>query len=229
MPVGEGKDAGDTLWRWNDRLALVAAGLTIFLLGTFVGRLFGPDRSSEPVAVASVPSQPAIESAAQPESVAAEVNPELILESEPAEPVPTPNASLASAAGPKASEVAAEKVAAEKTEAATTTAREEAAEPQASAPPPATAAPTAETSATAAPESVPLQTTLVSLGGKVPTIKPLLSTQVCTTEEKFKDRKLNTALIWAESVEEASHQAEEEEKLVFLIHVSGNFEVPGFT
>jgi hypothetical protein len=69
----------------------------------------------------------------------------------------------------------------------------------------------------------------VSIGSKVPTIKPLIATQVCEPAEKYKDRKLSTALTWAESVQEASQQAEDEEKLVFLIHVSGNFEMPGFT
>jgi len=90
------------------------------------------------------------------------------------------------------------------------------------------AEPVTTATTTAAPEAIP-QTSPVSLEGKVPTIKPLASTQVCAPAEKFKDRKLSTALTWAESVQDASQQAEEEEKLVFLIHVSGNFEMPGFT
>ncbi len=48
--------------------------------------------------------------------------------------------------------------------------------------------------------------------------------QVCAV-----DRSLNTALTWAKSPGEASEQARKERKLVFLIHVSGNFEDPGFT
>lgn len=48
--------------------------------------------------------------------------------------------------------------------------------------------------------------------------------QVCAV-----DRSLNTALTWAKSPGEASEQARKEGKLVFLIHVSGNFEDPGFT
>jgi hypothetical protein len=48
--------------------------------------------------------------------------------------------------------------------------------------------------------------------------------QVCAV-----DRSLNTALTWAKSPGAASEQAREERKLVFLIHVSGNFEDPGFT
>ena len=48
--------------------------------------------------------------------------------------------------------------------------------------------------------------------------------QVCAV-----DRSLNTALTWAKSPGAASEQARKEGKLVFLIHVSGNFEDPGFT
>jgi hypothetical protein len=48
--------------------------------------------------------------------------------------------------------------------------------------------------------------------------------QVCAV-----DRSLNTALTWAKSPGAASEQAQKEGKLVFLIHVSGNFEDPGFT
>jgi hypothetical protein len=43
------------------------------------------------------------------------------------------------------------------------------------------------------------------------------------------DRSLDTALTWAKSPAEASERAAKEGKLVFLIHVSGNFEDPGFT
>jgi hypothetical protein len=48
--------------------------------------------------------------------------------------------------------------------------------------------------------------------------------QVCAV-----DRSLNTALTWAKSPGAASEQARTEGKLVFVIHVSGNFEDPGFT
>jgi hypothetical protein len=48
--------------------------------------------------------------------------------------------------------------------------------------------------------------------------------QVCAV-----DRSLNTALTWAKSPGAASEQARKEGKLVFLIHLSGNFEDPGFT
>ena len=43
------------------------------------------------------------------------------------------------------------------------------------------------------------------------------------------NRSLNTALTWAKSPAEAAEQARRDGKLVFLIHVSGNFEDPGFT
>jgi hypothetical protein len=43
------------------------------------------------------------------------------------------------------------------------------------------------------------------------------------------NRSLNTALTWAKSPAEAALQAKRDGKLVFLIHVSGNFENPGFT
>ena len=43
------------------------------------------------------------------------------------------------------------------------------------------------------------------------------------------DRSLHTALVWSKSPEEASDLARREGKLVFVIHVSGNFEDPGFT
>jgi hypothetical protein len=43
------------------------------------------------------------------------------------------------------------------------------------------------------------------------------------------DRSLNTALTWAKSPAEAAEAARKDGKLVFLIHVSGNFENPGFT
>jgi hypothetical protein len=38
-----------------------------------------------------------------------------------------------------------------------------------------------------------------------------------------------TVLKWAETPADAYRMAKEQDKLVFLIHVSGNFEIPGFT
>jgi hypothetical protein len=43
------------------------------------------------------------------------------------------------------------------------------------------------------------------------------------------DRKLNTALEWSPTPAAAAEMAAREGKLVFLIHVSGNFSQPGFT
>jgi hypothetical protein len=40
---------------------------------------------------------------------------------------------------------------------------------------------------------------------------------------------LGTALNWADQPEDAYRIASEQHKLVFLIHVSGNFEIPGYT
>jgi hypothetical protein len=54
--------------------------------------------------------------------------------------------------------------------------------------------------------------------------EPTAQPQVCAV-----DRSLNTALTWAKSPKEAGEQAKRDHKLVFLIHVSGNFENPGFT
>lgn len=43
------------------------------------------------------------------------------------------------------------------------------------------------------------------------------------------DRTLETRVTWARSVDEAADKAEREGKLVFVIHVSGDFEQPEFT
>ena len=44
-----------------------------------------------------------------------------------------------------------------------------------------------------------------------------------------KDRTLNTAVTWQPTVREAAEKAQNEGKLVYLIHVSGDFEDPEFT
>lgn len=211
-----------SLWRWNDRLALVVGGLTLFLLGIVTGRVFGPDTATDHggdlVAAVSMTSSNVI--ATEDAPYTEEVDPpELIVCTGPAEPIASPDISAP----------AAEATAVVASEPAPTTST-----PQPVEPSPAAATPNPEiesatgATTTAALAAIP-QASPVSLEGKVPTIKPLTSTQVCTTEKKFKDRKLSTTLTWAESVQEASQQAEEEQKLVFLIHVSGNFEMPGFT
>jgi hypothetical protein len=38
-----------------------------------------------------------------------------------------------------------------------------------------------------------------------------------------------TAITWVESPTEAANRAQKEEKLVFVLHVSGHFEEPGYT
>jgi hypothetical protein len=55
------------------------------------------------------------------------------------------------------------------------------------------------------------------------------TTGTCTAPVARLDRKLNTALEWSSSPQAAAEQAGREGKLVFLIHVSGNFAQPGFT
>ena len=211
-----------SLWRWNDRLALVVGGLTLFLLGIVTGRIFGPDTASDhggnliTAVSTTTPNVVATDSTPYTE----EVNPpESIACTPSAEPI----------AGPDSSPPAAEAATVVATEPIPTVSTPQPLEqsPAAGSSDPETEPATAAITA-AAPEAIP-QTSPVSLEGKVPTIKLLPSTQVCAAEKKFKDRKLSTALTWAESVQEASQQAEDEQKLVFLIHVSGNFEMPGFT
>ena len=211
-----------SLWRWNDRLALVVGGLTLFLLGIVTGRVFSPDTSSDhggnlitAVSMAA-PNVIATDSAPYTE----EVNPpESIVCTQSAEPIASPDNVTPAAETPAV--VASEPIP------TVSTPQSFEQSPASHTPDPETEQATAATT-TAAPEAIP-QTSPVSLEGKVPTIKPLPSTQVCAAEKKFKDRKLSTALTWTESVQEASQQAEEEQKLLFLIHVSGNFEMPGFT
>jgi hypothetical protein len=42
-------------------------------------------------------------------------------------------------------------------------------------------------------------------------------------------RELGTLVRWADSVEQAAVTAQNQGKLLFVMHVSGNFELPGFT
>ena len=212
--------ASASLWRWNDRLALVVAGLTLFLLGIVTGRVFGPDTANnsnggDPVAAVSAATQlPETESVISTEAAAIEeVNP-------PESPVCTEPAKQAVA---PVTASTAETIGVQVAEKPTITMQ------LAEAPAAATSSTKATTEASPAASPAVLQSSPVSLEGKVPTIKPLASTQVCEPAEEFKDRKISTALTWAESVTEAAQQAEQDEKLVFLIHVSGNFEMPGFT
>lgn len=223
VAASEGKIDSSAIWQWNDRLALVVAGLTLFLLGIFAGRIFAPGNSSEiavgSVAVVSQAYTPESFIPAQVEATADEVNPELVLDNDPPLPVPAPEV-IAPVPPPAAPPAAPANPPVPASTVVTTPTAES----------PTTEPAVAESPKTfATPVAAPEQFSPVSSGSKVPTIKPLASTQVCEPAEKYKDRKLNTALTWAESIQEASHQAEDEEKLVFLIHVSGNFEMPGFT
>lgn len=52
---------------------------------------------------------------------------------------------------------------------------------------------------------------------------------VCKDGACSKMPSLGTALQWASSPREAYRMAAEQDKMVFLMHVSGNFEIPGFT
>jgi len=219
------KDGGRSasLWRWNDRLALVVGGLTLFLLGIVSGRVFGPDTANGQAGdlIVAVNTASPIVIATDSAPYTEEVNPpELIVCSEAGEPLASPDNSTPAAEAPTV--VASEPVPTVST-------------PRPIEQSPAAGTPNLETepattvTTSSGPAANVSQTSPISIEGKVPTIKPLPSTQVCAAAQKFKDRKLSTALTWAESVQEASQQAEEEQKLVFLIHVSGNFEMPGFT
>jgi hypothetical protein len=55
------------------------------------------------------------------------------------------------------------------------------------------------------------------------------TTGTCQAAARPVDHKLNTSLIWSATPEAAAEKAQSEGKLVFLIHVSGNFAQPGFT
>jgi hypothetical protein len=55
------------------------------------------------------------------------------------------------------------------------------------------------------------------------------ATGTCPAPVRNLDRKLNTAINWSAMPEAAAAQANRDGKLVFLIHVSGNFAQPGFT
>ena len=61
---------------------------------------------------------------------------------------------------------------------------------------------------------------------------PAASAQGWETEEKCGtcgDETYGTTVAWVGTPKEAAVQAKKEEKLVFVLHVSGNFEDPAFT
>lgn len=55
---------------------------------------------------------------------------------------------------------------------------------------------------------------------------PVESAPTCT---RCGERTFGTSIEWAGSVPEAAQRAQAEEKLVFVLHVSGHFENPGYT
>jgi hypothetical protein len=214
-------EGASSLWRWNDRLALAACGLTLLLLGVISGRVMTPVAPSDNGEVESVAAVAPLTSESQPwESAPDVLAARTVSEGE----VNPPELAVASES-PKPSTIA------EQPAPASIPAPQPAPAPQLAEQQVAPIGPSEETAEAnpPAPLSTAPATSPDSIEGKVLTIKPPATTQVCEQEKKFKDRKLNTALTWAESVAEASQQAEDEEKLVFLIHVSGNFEMPGFT
>lgn len=99
-------------------------------------------------------------------------------------------------------------------------------DPAAPAEPPA-AEPEADEAAVVdlAAEGLPAKQTLVSLPATLPADDVPALHEQCSAELP----SLGTALQWAESPEAAARLARQQEKLVFLIHVSGNFEIPEFT
>ena len=66
--------------------------------------------------------------------------------------------------------------------------------------------------------------TTIDLDGQAILAEPTCSPGTCAQTRKF-----GTAIEWAESVEQAAQLAKEQDKLVFLIQVSGNFAREGFT
>jgi hypothetical protein len=70
------------------------------------------------------------------------------------------------------------------------------------------------------------KTELSVLPSAIPSLAPPACAGACPPSDS---RDLGTALLWAQTPEEAAERAKDEGKLVFLIHVSGNFESPGFT
>ena len=53
-----------------------------------------------------------------------------------------------------------------------------------------------------------------------------LGQHACT---QYGQKTYGTTIDWADSPSDAANRAKKEEKLVFVLHVSGHFEEPGFT
>jgi hypothetical protein len=85
----------------------------------------------------------------------------------------------------------------------------------------------------------PVETTMVSIKASLPDALDFSEIdlaeqrpsdeQVCDSNTCVPSRKFGTAIEWAENVEQAAELAKAQDKLVFLIQVSGNFAREGFT
>ncbi len=219
-----GQSPAASLWRWNDRLAAVAILLSVALVSLWVGRLIGraeataqiPPPTPLPQELPS-PVLPRLEMVTPPApKKIAEADPAHLTNEAPQLPVNVaapaemskPLSPIAAALTPREIPIAASEV------------------------------PVAEViSITLPPESQVANTIPTAVGplsanpspNPVTTISVPQRPDVCLAEQTFEDRKLQTALNWSLSVNDAALEATEEGKLVFLIHVSGNFESPGFT
>lgn len=65
---------------------------------------------------------------------------------------------------------------------------------------------------------------LIRLNSSSSVVHPVVELETCGPLDSH-----GTVLKWADTPADAYRLANEQEKLVFLIHVSGNFEIPGFT
>lgn len=214
LPEEIPSESPTALWRWNDRLAIVAGGLALLLVGVFAGKQFF--KSGAPLGGPQDTQLSSSTADFQIDAAPEEVNPPELLVTTPAS-VPEPSEAStpkAEATAPAEIPIAAEALPAN----------------VAAAAPPAAQAPVLAEDRITIEAGKPLEETEpVFAQSDVPTIRVARLAVVCAAEKKFKDHKLNTAITWAQSGNDAAQQAEEEKKLVFLIHVSGNFEMPGFT
>lgn len=65
---------------------------------------------------------------------------------------------------------------------------------------------------------------MIKLASRSSVMHPRNEAETCLNMESH-----GTAVKWADTPADAYRAADEQNKLVFLIHVSGNFEIPGFT
>lgn len=223
-----GQSPAASLWRWNDRLAAVAILLSVALASLWVGRLIGRAEATAQIPPATplplelpLPVLPQLEFVPPPApKKIAESDPTHLTNEAPQLPVNVaapaelddgevkPLSPIAAALAPREIPIAASEV------------------------------PVAEVAPETLPPESQVANTTLALAGPLPdrpspspvtTISVPQRPDVCLAEQTYEDRKLQTALDWSLSVSDAALEATEEGKLVFLIHVSGNFESPGFT